>query len=698
MRTATMLAGGLFALTLAAGASPATQAAVNNRSLANEQDGRNWASSGRTFSENHYSPLKQVDSGNVGRLGLAWSYDLPRVSSVFAAPLAVDGVLYFAIGYSVVHALDARTGQLLWKYDPEVYKVAGHKLQMGWGIRGIAFWEGKVYTATQEGRLIALDAKTGKPLWSVQTIPHEDARYITGAPWVFNGKVVIGFGGGDFGMVRGYVTAYDANTGKQLWRFYTVPGNPADGFEDEAMAMAAKTWTGQWWRFGGAGGTVWNAMAYDPKYNRLYFGTGNGSPWNQKIRSPGGGDNLFLCSIVALDADTGKYAWHYQVNPGETWDYNAAMDIHLADLTIGGSKHSVLMQAPKNGFYYVIDRENGKLLSAEKFAPANWAERIDVATGRPVENPDARFKNGPFAMWPGPVGAHSVQPMAYSPQTGLAYIPTTEYSTVYADAPDLATWAPKQGNVNNNGLGPPPAGAILPPLPKNVGYLQAWDPVRQAQVWKVPQVGFVNGGVAATGGNLVFQGQATGEFRAYAADTGKVLWEFDAQTGIIANPITYEVDGKQYVTVIAGWRGMGGPSGARPDWDYYTQPRRVLTFALDGRAKLPPADKTVRPYVDDAAFVVDPAKADLGKRTFNAHCFLCHGYNLVSGGAAPDLRKSAVPLSKEALTSVVHDGVLQVNGMPAFAYLVPEQIEGIQHYVRLRARESIAAQAAPPAK
>ncbi len=686
-------------LTVAVGTASIAQATtVNNRVLADEKDGRNWASFGRTFSENHYSPLTQINDKNVAGLGLAWSYDLPRVSSVFAAPLAVDGVLYFAIGYSVVHAIDARTGKLLWKYDPEVYKVAGRKLRMGWGIRGIAFWEGKVYTGTQEGRLIALDAKTGKEIWSTQTIPLDDARYITGAPWVFNGKVVIGFGGGDFGTVRGYLTAYDANTGKQIWRFYTVPGNPADGFEDEAMAMAAKTWNGEWWRFGGAGGTVWNAMAYDPKYNRLYFGTGNGAPWNQKIRSPGGGDNLFLCSIVALDADTGKYAWHYQVNPAETWDYNAAMDIHLADLNIGGKQHSVLMQAPKNGFFYVIDRANGKLLSAEKFAPANWAERIDLKTGRPVEDPNAHFTNGPFVMWPGPVGAHSVQPMAFSPKSGLVYIPTTEYATTYADPPDLAKWSPKPNNVVNSGLGPPPADAKLPPVPPSAGYLQAWDPVKQAQVWKVPQVGFINGGVAATAGNLVFQGQATGEFRAYAADTGKLLWDFDAQTGITANPISYEVDGKQYVTVIAGWRGMGGPSGAKPDWDYTTQPRRVLTFALDGKAKLPPADKTVRPFLDDPEFVVDQAKADLGKKTFSSHCILCHGSNLVSGGAAPDLRKSPVPLSKEAITAVLHDGVLQVNGMPRFEEFTPEQIEGIQHFVRLRARESIAAANAPPAK
>ena len=289
--------------------------AIDNRALADEADGTNWAAFGRTFSANHYSPLAQINDGNVAKLGLAWSYDIPPVPSVFTEPLAVDGVLYFAVGLSVVHAMDAKTGKLLWQYDPEIHKTAGEKMRVSWaGVRGIAYWKGKVYTGTTEGRLIALDANTGKPIWSVQTLKDGDGRYVSGPPWIFNGKVAIGHGGADFNLVRGYVTAYDAETGKQAWRFYTVPGDPAKGFENSAMAMAAKTWTGEWWKFGG-GGTVWHAMAYDPKYNRLYVGTGNGTPWNQKIRSPGGGDNLFLCSIVALDADTGDYVWHYQVNP-----------------------------------------------------------------------------------------------------------------------------------------------------------------------------------------------------------------------------------------------------------------------------------------------------------------------------------------------------------------------------------------------
>jgi quinohemoprotein ethanol dehydrogenase len=680
-----VLCGTSFASALAMAAT-----VVDNRLLADEDDGANWASYGRTFSENHYSPLKQIHDGNVSQLKLAWYYDLPPAANSFTAPLAVDGILYFAPGYSVVHAVDARTGKLLWRHDPKAPEAAGQKLRMGWGIRGIAYWKGKVFTGTHDGRLIALNAANGGLLWSVQTIPADDARYVTGPPWVFNGKVAIGFGGGDFDTVRGYVTAYDAETGKQAWRFHSVPGNPADGFEDASMRRAAKTWKGEWWRYGGAGGTVWHAMAYDPKYNRLLFGTGNGAPWNQKIRSPGGGDNLFLCSIVAVDADTGEYAWHYQINPGETWDFNAAMDIQFADLKIDGRQRSVLLHAPKNGFFYVIDRRNGKLVSAEKFAKATWAERIDLKTGRPVENAFARFADGKgILMYPGPVGAHSVQAMSFNPVTGLTYIPATELAAVYADPEgDLALWKPKPGRVVNNGIGRANPPIVIPPGSSS---LLAWDPVRQKAAWSVPLTGTVNGSTATTAGNLVFQGQATGEFSAYAADTGRKLWAFDAQTGIQAQPITYLVDGRQYLTVIAGWRGMGSTSGVSPEWEYRLQPRRVLTFALDGKVELPPPGPRTTDFIDDPAFVVEPAKAAIGQAVTGAQCGLCHGVALASGGTAPDLRKSPIPLSFEALSAVLHDGALVPAGMPQYAEFTPQQIEGIQHFIRQRARDGIAA-------
>ena len=431
-------------------------------------------------------------------------------------------------------------------------------------------------------------------------------------------------------------------------------------------------------------------MAYDPKFNRLYLGTGNGAPWNRKVRSPGGGDNLFLCSIVALDADTGRYAWHYQVNPGETWDYNAAMDIELADLTIRGRKRSVLLHAPKNGFFYVIDRRNGRLLSAEKFAKATWAQRIDLKTGRPVENPEARFagRRG-VLLFPGPVGAHAVAPMSFSPATGLVYIPASEQGAVYADPPgDLAQWRPLPNYAINNAIGPADPPIEVPP-PKSS--LLAWDPGRQRAVWELPLPGVVNGGTMATAGNLVLQGRATGEFAAYAADTGRRLWSFDAQAGIQGQPITYLAGGRQYVTVIAGWRSTGRPSGATPEWEYRLQPRRVLTFVLDGDAALSPPGPRTLPFLDDPQFVVDPAKAARGAVLARTRCLLCHGTALAAAGTAPDLRRSAVPLSFELLADVVIRGSLLSAGMPRFEVLTAQDVEDLQHDIRQRAREGIAA-------
>ncbi|MEZ5735535.1 MAG: PQQ-binding-like beta-propeller repeat protein [Novosphingobium sp.] len=345
--------------------------------------GKDWFAFGGDDSELHYSSLDEINAGNIDQLGLAWSYDIDTFDA-YTQPLEVGGVVYFGAGHSVLRALDAKTGKLIWEYDPKVAEApeAQTRMRAGWGIRGIAYRDGKVFTATRDGHLLAVSAKDGKLLWSVQTLDEAPGAYITGPPLVAGGVVVIGFGGADYSPVRGYVTAYDMNTGKKAWRWYVVPGDPAKGFENEAMEKAAKTWTGEWWKFGG-GGAVYHSMTYDPKYDRVYLGTGNGFPWNQKIRSPDGGDNLYLASIVALDAKTGKYVWHYQANPGVTWDFNDAMDIGLTDLTIDGKSRPVILHAPKNGFYYVIDRENGKLISAGKFAKVNWADKIDLKTGRP---------------------------------------------------------------------------------------------------------------------------------------------------------------------------------------------------------------------------------------------------------------------------------------------------------------------------
>ncbi len=642
-----------------------------------------WANYGGDTSEAHFSPLTQINSVNVSRLGLAWSYDLDTYDS-YTAPLEVEGALYFGVGSSVLHALDARTGKLKWSYDPEVDKVAGHKLRAGWGIRGIAYSGGRVFAGTRDGRLIAVDAKKGTLLWSAQTLDPKDEMYITGAPWVAGDKVVIGFGGSDYGPSRGYVTAYDIKDGKQAWRFFVVPGNPANGFENKAMERAARTWTGEWWKLGG-GGAVYNAMAYDARFDQVLIGTGNGFPWNQKIRSPGGGDNLYLASIVAIDRKTGNYKWHYQVNPENTWDFNNAMDIELADLNVGGKVRPVLIHAPKNGFFYVIDRSNGKLLSAEKFADVNWADRIDLKTGRPVERPEARFPGGkPFVMTPAPFGAHGVQTMAFNRANGLVYIPVMHQERILIDPANVASWTPKPEMYVNNGLGAAPPGISLKP---NRSTLLAWDPVAQRKVWEIDQNGLINGGTITTAGNLVFQGQNNGKFTAFAADTGTQLWSFDAQNGILANAITYSLRGVQYVTVITGFRSSFANT---PNWDYRQQRRRVLTFVLDGRAKLPAYSPETIANADDPAFVVDPAKSAMGAGIYGGTCVICHGSGMIAGGAAPDLRQSQIPLDAATFASVVHDGALARRGMGAFSFLSDAELEGLRHYIRQRARETAA--------
>lgn len=646
--------------------------------------------------ENHWSPLDQIDDGNVGKLGLEWHYDIATPGSNFTAPIAVGGVVYFAGGQAIVHALDARTGKLLWQYDPKVMERAGAEIRGAWGSRGMAYANGRVFVGTMDGRLIALDARSGKLVWSAQTTTRGDGRYITGAPWVFGDKVLIGHGGGDFVAIRGYVTAYDQASGRQAWRFHTVPGNPADGFENKAMAMAAGTWTGEWWKQGG-GGTAWNAMAYDPKYNRIYIGTGNGGPWNRKIRSPGGGDNLFVCSIVALDADTGEYLWHYQVNPGETWDYNAAMDMALAEVTIDGKPRDVLMTAPKNGFFYVIDRADGKLLSASQIAHQNWAKGIDMKTGRPIENPDARYPDGkPFMLFPSVHGAHGPEAMSFSPRTGLAYIPVNNAATVFIDPPGpLDKWTRMDGQRGNGGVGMPPAGIVPPPAS---GALLAWDPVRQREAWRIPLKGqFPGGGTMATAGGLVFQGRITGQFVALAAGSGKQLWSFDAQYPVAAQPISYGAGGKQYVTVIAGGRYLTAQQLANVP-DYRTQQWRVLTFALGGKDRLPPKTVTPAPYQDDPAFRVDPGKAASGAMTFATRCAICHGFDAMAAGNGPQLLRSPIPLDRAALTSVVRDGALLVGGMPKFPELSDADIDSLRHYIRQRTREEIARETAAKPK
>ncbi len=657
--------------------------------LADGGSGQDWAGPGGTFGEQHFSPLVQIDSANIGKLGLAWKVDLPPTNTT-TAPLAVNGKLYFVSGLGLVHAVDARTGRKLWDYDAKVHEAKGQqKVFQAWGPRGIAWWNDKVYLGTMDGRLIAIDARNGRQVWSRQTVPVEDFNYITGAPRVFDGKVIIGFGGADINFTRGYVTTYDADTGKQLWRFYTVPGNPAVD-TDETTRLAAKSWSGDYWKFGG-GGTVWNAMTYDAETDTVFLGTGNGGPWNHKARSEGKGDNLFLCSIVAVDGKTGRYKWHYQFNPGETWDYNSVMDMPLATLRIDGKPRKVIMQAPKNGFFYVIDRLTGKLISAEPYVKVNWASKIDLETGRPVENPAARYENGStFQIWPSGRGGHNWPPMAFSPKTGLVYTPVMEKTMTWADYKVAGNeWMKDQPmgtpqTATANGLP-----AKTDPI-NDTSRLDAWDPIAQKRVWSQPTPSLESGGVMATAGNLVFQGRLDGVFAAYEARTGKMLWSYDAKAAIIAPPISYSVAGRQYVSVLTGVTGsrvMFGEQLSKLGIEYRTQQRRMLTFALGGKAKLPAKLIVSQKPVDDPDYQPDAAATGRGGVAYHYHCYLCHGMGAIAGGGAPDLRTSAIPLSAEAFHSIVKGGALLPNAMPRFDFLSDTDVENIRQYVRSRAAE-----------
>jgi quinohemoprotein ethanol dehydrogenase len=674
---------GFLSLALATQAMSAG-AVIDNAALRNDSDGRNWAAYGRTFDETHYSPLTEINRETVGRLRLAWTLDLD-VTNNLSTPLAVDGVIYVASGYSFVHAVDAKTGKLLWRYDPEVAKLVGNKLRTGWGIRGLAFWKGRLFFGTHDGRLIALDAKTGKPAWTVQTLDANDGSFISGPPRVFNDKVVIGFGGGDFGAVRGYVTAYDTNTGKQLWRWWTVPGDPAKGFENKAMEMAAKTWTGEWWKYGG-GGTVWNAMTYDPEFNRLYIGTGNGGPWNWKIRSPQGGDNLFLCSVVALDADTGEYVWHYQTTPGDSWDYNSAMDMTLATLSIGGAPRKVILHAPKNGFFYVIDRENGKLISAEKLGKVTWATKVDMATGRPVLAPNARYEHGPVTLWPSFQGVHNLYAQSFSPLTNLVYVPTIEMPAQFGGDVDYQNWHPLPLSIQYTGF-PTADGDV--PADGGKSFLVAWDPVKQRAVWQQPTPGPHNGGTLATAGDLVFQGQADGYINAYGASDGRKVWSFYAATAALGTPITFSVGKTQYLSILTGPMngapGGFGSAAARFGWDSRIHPRRLLAFMLDGRAQLPPTPPpTFAKPLDGPEMTVDEGLVKDGIQEWS-RCQLCHGPGAVAGGTAPDLRASQIPLNAAQFFQFVRTGN-EARGMPKFAELSDHELDALRHYIRYRAR------------
>ncbi|WP_371432287.1 PQQ-dependent dehydrogenase, methanol/ethanol family [Novosphingobium sp.] len=652
-----------------------------------------WAMHGLDPGETRFSPLAGIDAANVARLGVAWSadFDARSLRGVEATPIVVDGVMYVSGPWSVVMALDARTGRVLWRYDPQVDGATARRGCCDVVNRGVAYTDGKVFLGAFDGRLIALDAKTGREAWSVQTTDRDRNYTITGAPRIVKNRVIVGNGGAEYG-VRGYVTAYDVATGKQAWRFYTVPGDPAKGFENKAMAMAAATWAGEWWKVGG-GGTAWDSMAYDPELDLLYIGVGNGGPWDRTVRSAGKGDNLFVSSIVAIRPETGEYVWHFQEVPGDEWDYTATQHMILADLQIDGQRRKVLMQAPKNGYFYVLDRATGQFISGTPYVPLNWSKGLDPQTGRPDIVPAARYaeSGAPWLGLPSPAGGHSWQPMSYDPSRRLVFLPTAEMPYGYVSAkPGSFAYDPRGWNTGQD-----PAASSMPEDPKvraqiramMKGALVAWDPVAGRRVWSVPMPLPWNGGVLSTAGGLVFQGNGTGEFAAYAADSGRKLWSVNLGSGIVAAPVTYRIRGVQYVSVAVGWGGIL-PLNMGEALKDAVGPRvnRIVTFRLDGKAPyaLPPVDPKVLPPLPASAG--DPRQVDEGRTLFHVRCWMCHGDTAVNHGGVPNLRYSQAITDPQMFAAFVLQGVAEPQGMPNFAKdLTAAQAEAIRAYVVKRA-------------
>lgn len=690
---ATAVASGDTARTAEPGQAGGAAAVTQARMLAPDAPGNvgDWMSHGRTWGEQRFSPLTQINDGNVSRLGLAWYADLGTYRGVEATPLEIDGVLYNVSAWSIVTAYDATNGRVLWTYDPKVPTEFSRITCCGPVSRGVAAWQGKIYVGALDGRLIALDARDGHVVWTADTVDKGQPITITGAPRVFDGKVVIGNSGGDFGA-RGYMSAYDAETGKQAWKFYIAPGDPAKMPEgaasDSVMPMAAKTWTGEWWKMGG-GGNNWDAMAFDPKLHMVYFGTGNGSPHPSKFRSPGGGDNLFLCSIVAVDSRTGEYRWHYQEIPAEEWDYDCTSPLITADIKINGKQRPVIMHAPKNGFFYVVDRTNGKLLSANNYIPNSWASHIDMKTGRPVIYPDAYPQEKPHLITPGYGGGHNWNPMSYSPLTGLVYIPVMEgYAVESVVADDDFKFV----------LGKTTLGAgysNYPELRKKLaqeaadrekGYMLAWNPATQKEAFRIPYPHAGNGGTMVTAGNLLAEGTINKSFAIYRADNGQKLWEMPVDSVPVSGPITYMVGGKQYIAVNAGWNSAIVSKLTNPDGTPFTYaPARLLVFALDAKGvELPPAPPSTAVPAPPANRIA-PETRKLGEALYARNCQICHGPNAVGG--VKDLRHLSAATHAEFL-DIVLKGKRASLGMPSFGdQLTKEQADAIQGYLIARAQE-----------
>ncbi len=670
----------------------ATASVDTNRITASASEPEQWLTYGGDYGETRHSALKQVNRDTVSDLGVAWVYDMKFPRGVEATPLVVDGVMYVSGAWSVVYAIDAKTGEEIWTYDPKVPGEAAIKGCCDVVNRGIAVHKGKVFVGVFDGRLEALDATSGELVWSTLTVDQSKPYTITGAPRVFKDKVIIGNGGAEMG-VRGYVTAYDTETGEQAWRFYTVPNpekKPDGAASDSVFAtLANDSWgnDGAWTTEGG-GGTVWDSIVYDPVNDQVLIGVGNGSPWNADIRDPNSnGDNLFLSSIVAVDADTGSYRWHYQTTPRDQWDYTATQQIMIAELPLGddGAPRRVVMQAPKNGFFYVLDAADGELISATPFTEMTWATGIDE-NGRPIEVPEARSLDEDFMVLPGPTGAHNWHPMSYNPDTGLVYIPTNTWPLLYSrpnpDSPIKSYW--NIGYREDAGWAVElPAGSIEGLRSLGGGSLLAWDPVKAEPRWAVPFPVPFNGGTLSMASGMIFQANKGGELVAYDAETGERIWAHGLVGGPGAAPMTYEVDGEQYVSILSGWGStIALTYGLTFEEAVAPETGRVITFKIGGNGVLPkPLDNLIE-TTPKSELIGNYAQQEQGMKLFAGNCQFCHGALAVSSGVLPDLRWSAMTATEQAWDSVLRDGVLSERGMVSFAdSLTKEDTDALRAYV-----------------
>jgi quinohemoprotein ethanol dehydrogenase len=664
-----------------ASSSTASMASASTTSVVDNDS--QWSSYGNNYSEQRYSPLDQIKPDNIDELELAWFGDLAeRGGSYETTPLVVDGRIYVSSPWSKVYAFDAQSGEQLWKYDPKVPGEWAVNLCCGIVNRGLAAWDGMIIWGTLDGRLVAVDAVTGELAWEVQATDREKQLSITGAPRIANGRIFIGEAGSEFHM-RGYMAAYDASNGEELWRWWAVPGNPELGFEQPELEWAAETWNGDWWETGG-GGTPWDAITYDPETDMVIIGTGNGAPWPAEIRSPGGGDNLFTASIVALDASTGEYRWHYQTTPEDSWDFDNTQQLVTADLMIDGVERHVVMQAPKNGVFYVIEVATGEVLSADLYVPtANWMLGFDE-NFRPIINPEANygaFGDRGFHVVPSAGGAHSWHPMAFNPDTGYMYIPTN-----YGSFPLVAEAGAKMGNqLLSINVGKRPQDPA-PELEGAGSYLLAWDPVAKEAVWQQRQGGS-RSGVLTTAGNLVFQGTSDSTFSAFRADTGDRVWTTDTQSGIVGGAASYEIDGEQYIAVVAGQSRRGAGYWA-PNY------ARLLVYKIGGTATLPEMISYTPPELNPPENFGSPELLAQGESHYNEHCASCHGNNGRVSSLFPDLKVAAALNNAALFNAIVIDGALQNNGMVSFAdYLTAEDANAVRAYVVSLANE---AKNAPP--